>query len=68
MIFGVAANVSITKLFLAGIFPGIWLAMGLWATWWWLTPQGKTGAAAAPVGWRDAAGHAQGGLGSSPVS
>ena len=37
VIFGVAANVSITKLFLAGIFPGIWLAMGLWATWWWLT-------------------------------
>jgi tripartite ATP-independent transporter DctM subunit len=37
VIFGVAANVSISKLFLAGIFPGIWLAAGLWATWWWLT-------------------------------
>ena len=37
VIFGVAANVSITKLFLAGIFPGILLAAGLWATWWWLT-------------------------------
>lgn len=36
VIFGVAANVSISKLFLAGIFPGIWLAVGLWATWWWL--------------------------------
>ncbi|BDB27281.1 TRAP transporter large permease subunit [Cupriavidus sp. P-10] len=36
VIFGVAANVSISKLFLAGIFPGIWLALGLWATWWWL--------------------------------
>jgi len=37
VIFGVAANVSISKLFLAGIFPGIILAAGLWATWWWLT-------------------------------
>ncbi len=37
VIFGVAANVSISKLFLAGIFPGIWLALGLWFTWWWLT-------------------------------
>lgn len=37
VIFGVAANVSISKLFLAGIFPGILLAVGLWATWWWLT-------------------------------
>ena len=37
VIFGVAGNVSITKLFLAGIFPGLLLAAGLWATWWWLT-------------------------------
>jgi tripartite ATP-independent transporter DctM subunit len=37
VIFGVAANVSISKLFLAGIFPGILLAVGLWTTWWWLT-------------------------------
>jgi hypothetical protein len=37
VIFGVAANVSVRKLFLAGIFPGIWLAIGLWFTWWWLT-------------------------------
>lgn len=41
VIFGVAANVSITKLFLAGIFPGIWLAAGLWATWWWTTRREK---------------------------
>src|SRR6187402_3622297 len=34
VIFGVAANVSISKLFLAGIFPGILLGAGLWATWW----------------------------------
>jgi len=41
VIFGVAANVSISKLFLAGIFPGIWLALGLWVTWWWLTRREK---------------------------
>jgi tripartite ATP-independent transporter DctM subunit len=36
VIFGVAANVSISKLFMAGIFPGIWLAVSLWLTWWYL--------------------------------
>jgi TRAP-type transport system large permease protein len=36
VIFGVTANVSISKLFMAGIFPGIWLAVSLWFTWWWL--------------------------------
>ena len=41
VIFGVAANVSISKLFLAGIFPGIVLAAGLWMTWWWLTRREK---------------------------
>jgi TRAP-type transport system large permease protein len=37
VIFGVAANVSITKLFLAGIVPGILLGAALWITWWWVT-------------------------------
>jgi tripartite ATP-independent transporter DctM subunit len=41
VIFGVAGNVSITKLFLAGIFPGLLLAAGLWVTWWWLTRSEK---------------------------
>jgi tripartite ATP-independent transporter DctM subunit len=36
VIFGVAGGVSISKLFMAGIFPGIWLALSLVATWWWL--------------------------------
>ena len=36
VIFGVAGNVSISKLFMAGIFPGIMLGASLWATWWWL--------------------------------
>ena len=33
VIFGVAANVSISKLFLAGIFPGILIGAALWLTW-----------------------------------
>ena len=36
VIFGVAANLSITKLFLAGIMPGIYLGLALMAIWWWL--------------------------------
>ena len=33
VIFGVAGNVSITKLFLAGIMPGVYLGAALWITW-----------------------------------
>jgi tripartite ATP-independent transporter DctM subunit len=36
VIFGVAANVSISKLFMAGVFPGLMLALSLVVTWWWL--------------------------------
>ena len=36
VIFGVAANVSISKLFLAGIVPGLLLGASLWVTWWWV--------------------------------
>jgi TRAP-type transport system large permease protein len=36
IVFGVAANVSISKLFLAGIVPGLILGAALWLTWWWL--------------------------------
>ncbi|MET3842641.1 TRAP transporter large permease subunit [Bradyrhizobium sp. OAE829] len=36
VIFGVAANVSISKLFLAGIFPGLMLGAGLCVAWWWV--------------------------------
>lgn len=36
VIFGVAANVSVTKLFLAGIAPGLLIGVALAATWWWL--------------------------------
>jgi tripartite ATP-independent transporter DctM subunit len=41
VIFGVAANVSISKLFLAGIFPGILIGAALWLTWWWLGRRDK---------------------------
>ena len=42
VIFGVTANLSITKLFLAGIMPGIYLALALWLTWWWEVRKEKT--------------------------
>ncbi len=35
IIFGVAAGVSITKLFFAGIVPGILMGLSLVVTWWW---------------------------------
>ena len=36
VIFGVAANLSITKLFLAGIVPGLLIGMALATAWWWV--------------------------------
>jgi TRAP-type transport system large permease protein len=41
VIFGVAANVSISKLFLAGIFPGILIGASLWLTWMFLVRSEK---------------------------
>ena len=47
VIFGVAANVSISKLFLAGIAPGLMLGVALCFTWWYVarkemvTPPGR---------------------------
>lgn len=41
VIFGVAANVSISRLFMAGIAPGIMLGAALWLTWWWLVRKEK---------------------------
>lgn len=35
IVFGVASGLSISKLFLAGIFPGIYLGMALAFAWWW---------------------------------
>jgi tripartite ATP-independent transporter DctM subunit len=36
IIFGVAAQLSISKLFLAGIVPGILIGVGLAIAWWWV--------------------------------
>lgn len=36
IVFGVAANVSITKLFLAGIVPGLLMGTAVAATWYWV--------------------------------
>jgi tripartite ATP-independent transporter DctM subunit len=52
VIFGVAANVSIGKLFLAGIVPGLLMGAAIAVTWWWVarregsTPPPKATAAA----------------------
>ncbi len=42
VIFGVTANVSISKLFLAGIVPGLMLGVTLAITWWFLSRKGDT--------------------------
>ena len=36
ILFGVVAGLSITKLFLAAIVPGIMIAIGLTVAWWWV--------------------------------
>ncbi len=40
IIYGVTGNVSIIRLFLAGIFPGVCLGVGLAATWYFVTRKG----------------------------
>jgi tripartite ATP-independent transporter DctM subunit len=45
VVFGVAANVSISKLFMAGIVPGLMLGAALWVTWWILVRKEKIAAA-----------------------
>jgi tripartite ATP-independent transporter DctM subunit len=42
VIFGVAAGVSISKLFLAGIVPGLLLGVGLCVAWWWVVRKENT--------------------------
>ena len=36
VVFGVASGLSISKLFLAGIFPGLMLGVSLAVAWWWV--------------------------------
>src|SRR5690349_825566 len=42
VLFGVVGGVSISKLFLAGIFPGLLLALGLCIAWWWVAKHENT--------------------------
>jgi tripartite ATP-independent transporter DctM subunit len=42
ILFGVTANLSIGKLFLAGIVPGLLMAVSLVAAWWWLVRSDST--------------------------
>ncbi len=37
VVFGVAANVSIPRLFVAGIVPGVLLGLSLFVAWWWVS-------------------------------
>ncbi|HSD54326.1 MAG TPA: TRAP transporter large permease subunit [Burkholderiales bacterium] len=55
VIFGVAANLSIGKLFLAGIVPGLLMGIAIAITWWWVARrEGSTPApkATAAERWR----------------
>jgi tripartite ATP-independent transporter DctM subunit len=36
VVFGVAGNVSISKLFMAGIFPGLLMGVSIGVAWWWV--------------------------------
>jgi tripartite ATP-independent transporter DctM subunit len=50
--FGVASNVSITKLFMAGIFPGLYLAASLTFVW-WLISRKNEGAVLPKKTWKE---------------
>lgn len=53
VLFGVAGGVSISKLFMAGVFPGILLGVALAGTWWWVARRDQVAVAAKlPMGER----------------
>ncbi|MDM0087431.1 MULTISPECIES: TRAP transporter large permease subunit [unclassified Variovorax] len=41
VIYGVTTNTSISKLFLAGVFPGLMMGLFLIAAWWWIARKHK---------------------------
>jgi tripartite ATP-independent transporter DctM subunit len=52
VLFGVVGGVSISKLFLAGIFPGLILAVALGIAWWWVA-KNESVERRPPVPWKD---------------
>ncbi len=50
VIYGVTTNTSISKLFLAGVFPGLMMGIFLIAAWWWIARKHKL-PAMARVAW-----------------
>lgn len=44
ILFGVVGGVSINKLFMAGIFPGLMMGLSLAVTWWWVARKEKVAA------------------------
>lgn len=50
VIYGVTTNTSISKLFLAGVFPGLMMGVFLIAAWWWIARKHKL-PAMARVAW-----------------
>jgi tripartite ATP-independent transporter DctM subunit len=52
VVFGVAANVSIPRLFVAGIVPGVMMGLSLVVAWWWVS-RGQTLATLPRKGWHD---------------
>jgi TRAP-type transport system large permease protein len=52
VVFGVAANVSIPRLFVAGVVPGVLMGLSLVVAWWWVS-RGQALSTLPRKGWHD---------------